>query len=851
MSIYYQIMVERVTNQLNLQTGDRFLVLCGTDTGDSFCSDDLLLQDIEQVLHRYLHSQGFNRIVLYSGINKLYFLDYQSLQNAREQPKTTPPRPSPSEMRVKSASPLGKRRRLLGRETPTKPEPQPSANRRPVMSDISCIGLFQHFMEDTRYQSAIIFSDVEDLRMFENCRELFGRMVSWGRFPPTNRNLCVFISHHHSLQQFQDFCNHTGFTFLGNWLQNRSDRQFNLVRVSTPTEPELQSLWDYFRLVHQKPVNWGDRHRLISAIAAENQPLKTWYNRFNTAIELSLNVAKQNQWLSGDVSDIPALERLQELVGLQNVKTAINQKIRSLSKAQERQKQGINTDPPRLHLVFKGNPGTGKTTVARLMGEIYRDLGLLRRGHVVEIGGRDLVAGYVGHTAILTNETVDRAIDGVLFIDEAYTLTQGGENDWGREAIDTLLKRMEDERGRLAVIVAGYPDLMDNFIKSNPGLPSRFATEIIFEDYQPSELLTIFGQQVQRVKSAIAPDLEAPLKNLLTQLYENRDSHFGNAREVEKLFNKMDDCHSDRVIKHGLNPLTEPLAVADLPPEYRELSQRGTADTENLEKLLAKLENLTGLDSVKQDIKQLINTQAANQKLASLGMLASNEIETRHLLFTGNPGTGKTTVARLIGEIYRALGLLKKGQFVEADRTKLVGQYIGHTAEKTAQVIESALDGVLFIDEAYSLSRGGDSRDYGQEAIDTLVPMMENYRDRLVVILAGYSREMAEFIDSNSGLQSRLSKTIDFPDYNGAEMHSIFLGMCRESRRICPDDVSARVRSIMDFAYQNRGRNFGNGRDVRNFYERMVNNLKNRLVRDDLNGEDMITFTCEDIPSWE
>jgi len=844
-----KIMVERVTHQLNLQTGDRFLVLCGTDTGDSFCSDDLLLQDIEQVLHRYLQTQGFDRIVFYSGIKKLYFLDAESLQNAREQPKTSPP-PSSREMRVK-AGPLGKRRRLLGRQTPPEPTPQPPANRPAAISDIQCIGYFQHFMEDTHYKSAIIFSDVEDLRMFDNRRELLGRMVNWGRLPPTNRNLCAFISHHHSLQQFQDFCNTIGFTFLGNWLQNRGDRQFNLVSVSTPAERELQKLWDYFRLVHEKPVKWGDRDRLLSAIAAENQPLNTWYDRFNSGSELSLNIAKQQRWLSGDVSDKPALERLQELVGLENVKTAIRQKMGALQIARERQKNGVATEPPRLHLVFKGNPGTGKTTVARLIGEIYRDLGLLRRGHVVEIGGRDLVAGYVGHTAILTNETVDRALDGVLFIDEAYTLTQGGENDFGREAIDTLLKRMEDERERLAVIVAGYPELMNNFITSNPGLSSRFSTEIIFEDYKPPELLTIFQQRVDRVKSAIAPDLEPRLDNLFTQLYDNRDGNFGNAREVEKIFDRMDDLRSDRVVKLGLDPLTEPFTVADLPPDCRELSQRGTADAETLEKLLEELQRLTGLESVKQDIRQLINTQIANQKLAEAGMLASTETETRHLLFTGNPGTGKTTVARLIGKIYRALGLLKKGQFVEADRTKLVGQYIGHTAEKTAQVIESAVDGVLFIDEAYGLSRGGDSRDFGREAIDTLVPMMENYRDRLVVILAGYSREMAEFMDSNPGLQSRIAKKIHFPDYTGEDLHRIFLGMCRESGRICPDSVSARVREIMDVAYENRGRNFGNGRDVRNFYERMVNNLKNRLVRDDLTGEDMVTFGWEDVPSWE
>ncbi|MCG5060017.1 MAG: AAA family ATPase [Limnoraphis sp. WC205] len=849
-------MVERVTNQLNLQTGDRFVILYGTNTADSFCTDDLLLQDIEQVLHRYLQNQGFNRIVFYSGINKLYFLDQNSLQNARLQPQT-PPLSSTNEMGVKGG-PLGKRRRLLGRQTPpenqtqnqTQNQPTPQTNRRNPISDIQCISYFEHFLQDTRYKSAIVFSDVEDLRMFDNRRELFGRMVIWAKLPPTNRNLCLFISHHQNQQQLEQFCTNIAFTFLANWLQYRENRTFNIIQLSTPTATELQHLWDYFRLVHQKPADWETRDKLITAITPENQPLNVWYDRFAAAPELSINVAKQQNWLSGNLSTKPALERLEELVGLRGVKDAILRKMRALEVAQNRAKQGIPTEPPRLHLVFKGNPGTGKTTVARLVGEIYRDLGLLKRGHLVERGGRDLVAGYVGQTAILTNETVDNSLDGVLFIDEAYTLIQGGENDFGQEAINTLLKRTEDERERLAVIVAGYPEPMDNFINSNPGLSRRFATEIFFEDYTPAELLTIFHQRIAGVKCRISPDLEASLTNLFQQLYDNRDQNFGNAGLVENLFNEMDELRSHRVIESGLDAVNEPFQIADLPPQYRELAKRGTQDKETLKQLLEELENLTGLHEVKQAVKQLIEIQIANQKLQEAGLLKTAEIETRHLLFSGNPGTGKTTVARLIGQIYRALGLLKKGQFVEADRRQLVGQYIGHTAEKTAKVVESALDGVLFIDEAYSLSRGGNSQDFGQEAIDTLNPLMDNYRDRLVVIVAGYSQEMAEFLDTNPGLESRIAQQIHFPDYTGEDLYNIFLGMYRRDNRICPEAVGQRVRDILLFAYENRGRNFGNGRDVRKFYEKMVAGLKSRIVRENLTGDDLRTFALEDIPLW-
>ncbi|MDV2998269.1 MAG: hypothetical protein N4J56_007974 [Chroococcidiopsis sp. SAG 2025] len=304
---------------------------------------------------------------------------------------------------------------------------------------------------------------------------------------------------------------------------------------------------------------------------------------------------------------------------------------------------------------------------------------------------------------------------------------------------------------------------MENFLNSNPGLKRRFATEIIFGDYTPDELITIMHQKVSRVGCANAPELETTIMNLFTQLYENRDQNFGNAGLVENIFNQLDERRSQRVVEQNLDRLNEPFQFADLPPQYQELSKQGSKDEDNLQLLLQELNSMIGLHSVKVAIQEIVNSKLANQRLRTAGLLdTTNEVETRYMLFTGNPGRGKITVARLVGRIFKALGLLKKGQFVEVDRSKLVAGYVGQTAIKTKEVIERVLDGVLFIDEAYALSRGDSERDFGREAINTLVPEMENQRDRLVVILAGYSKEMVEFMNANSVLLRVLLTKLSF-----------------------------------------------------------------------------------------
>ena len=226
-------------------------------------------------------------------------------------------------------------------------------------------------------------------------------------------------------------------------------------------------------------------------------------------------------------------------MGLKQVKSQLKSLTDFLAVNKQRHKSGLKVAPVSYHCVFTGNPGTGKTTVARILARIYKQLGILEKGQLVETDRSGLVAEYVGQTAVKTNKIIDKALGGVLFIDEAYTLAQGGDNDYGREAIATLLKRMEDDRDRLVVVLAGYPGEIEYFIDSNPGLRSRFNRYVRFEDYTEGELYQIFVQQARNFDYRLSPDAETALHELLVRALDRRTKDFGNARYVRNLFEKV------------------------------------------------------------------------------------------------------------------------------------------------------------------------------------------------------------------------------------------------------------------------------------------------------------------------
>lgn len=254
------------------------------------------------------------------------------------------------------------------------------------------------------------------------------------------------------------------------------------------------------------------------------------------------------------------MDELNGMIGLKRVKTEVSSLRNFVIVQKQREKNGLKGMNVSYHCVFSGNPGTGKTTVARIVAGIYKELGILRKGHLVEVQRSDLVAEYVGQTAPKTNAKIDEALDGVLFIDEAYTLSKGHENDFGKEAIDTLLKRMEDDRNRLVVILAGYKNEIKGFINSNPGLESRFSRYINFEDYTADELVQIFLSNLRQTQYRITQDAFSSVQEMISQAVATKTPHFGNGRYVRNLFEKIIQKQSDRLAQLS-HPTKEQLCI--------------------------------------------------------------------------------------------------------------------------------------------------------------------------------------------------------------------------------------------------------------------------------------------------
>ena len=264
-----------------------------------------------------------------------------------------------------------------------------------------------------------------------------------------------------------------------------------------------------------------------------------------------------------------------------------------------------------------------------------------------------------------------------------------------------------------------------------------------------------------------------------------------------------------------------------------------------LEELLETLDDLIGLDGIKQNVKSLIN-YVKIRKLREENELPNPPLSL-HMVFSGNPGTGKTTVARILSELYRAIGVLSKGQLVEVDRSGLVAGFVGQTALKTSEVVSSALGGILFIDEAYALAPDvGTGNDFGREAIEALLKLMEDHRDDLIVIVAGYSEPMERFITSNPGLESRFNRYFFFEDYNSDELYAIFDIMCIRSEYILTDDAKDYAREHFRVIYDQRDDNFGNARHVRNFFENIVTVHSDRVSKLDGHTRDDLTMVIRE-----
>ena len=345
-------------------------------------------------------------------------------------------------------------------------------------------------------------------------------------------------------------------------------------------------------------------------------------------------------------------------------------------------------------------------------------------------------------------------------------------------------------------------------------------------------------------------ELEKELKELdkLIDMGSIYNDFFGktvsNAKKAKEAADFKPDIPGMMPLQSGKAQKTDAPQEAQSEPQPAE-----EEDPRTLEELQAELDSLIGLQTVKEDVKSLLNFIKVNQLRKERDM--KTPTVSYHLVFTGNPGTGKTTVARLLGRMYYRMGLLPKGQLIEADRSTLVAGYMGQTAIKTQEVIQRAMGGVLFIDEAYSLAE--DEKDsFGREAIETILKAMEDHRDELVVIVAGYTDLMHKFIDSNPGLESRFNKYFEFPDYTGEELYGIYELQCRKNGYKLTEDAAAALKTKLCEIYEVREPDFGNARDVRNMFEKAIGRQANRLaLLESVTDEDLETLNLDDIAIWE
>lgn len=540
-------------------------------------------------------------------------------------------------------------------------------------------------------------------------------------------------------------------------------------------------------------------------------------------------------------------QEIDRYVGLDFVKELFDNVRLEILDAEDCKKRGVKPDSYPDHYIFAGNPGTGKTTVGKMIGEFYHLMGVLGGRETLFVDASELIGSHVGDSKNKIVEKMQEAIDhnSLLYIDEAYQIA---DTAYSAEIVGAMMTKMTENADDFKMIFGMYSNRVEDFLKLNAGL-SRRVRIVEFPDYNPEQLVQIFDKTIESQGRTITDDAHHLIELLLEYKYNTRTENFGNAGDVKKLVIDMKKLLLKRTSRGGGGVNRYEYTAEDIPADQLELI-KDQINPRSLEDIMRELNEQIGLS----DLKDIILQKQEQLIYAKKSGKSTYGINPGYYFFVGNPGTGKSTSAKLFGECLREMGIVKTSNFYSCTAKDLIGQYMGETDKKTYELLKKSINGVLFIDEAYSLSYAESAHadsSYKKEALEQIIAFMDEpeHRQKCCIILAGYEKDMQGLYKSNSGMRSRIEE-VHFRDYSAEEMYQIFALFCRKAGYEIAEGVEAYYTPI--FGAMKEMEYFSNGRTARTVYEKTAANLMRRVVHtDDISEEEARTIQMSDLLSEE